>query len=64
MDGLRQAILGSGGRKTTILGICGVLGAVCVFLQGGELNFEALSLALVGLTGLMARDGGNGSDTA
>ncbi len=60
-DGLREAILGSGSRKTTILGVSAIVGSVAVFLQGGELNIEAITLAFMGLLGLVSRDGGNGS---
>ncbi len=60
-DGLREAILGSGSRKTTILGVSAIVGAVVVFLQGGELNVEAITLGFMGLLGLVSRDGGNGS---
>ena len=61
MDGLREAILGSGSRKTTILGVSAIVGAFVVFLQGGELNVEAITLGFMGLLGLVSRDGGNGS---
>ena len=61
MDGLREAILGSGSRKTTILGVLMIVGALVVFVQGGELNVEAITLGFMGLLGLVSRDGGNGS---
>ena len=59
MQGLWKSIVGTGGRKMTIIGIGAILGVIANFLQTGELNIELLVVSAMGLAG---RDGGNGSD--
>ena len=64
MQAFWKSMVGTGNRKTTVVGVGAILAAIGMFLQTGELNVEQFGIGLSGLVGLFARGGGTGSDAA
>ena len=63
MQSIWKAIVGTGNRAVTIMGIGAILCGLGKWLQTGELDLETLGVGFAGIIGLLARGGGTGSDT-